>query len=88
MSKYDLEKSGFSCNFIEYITKIKTAKNIGNLNITKREWPNIPILLSLVGNKKGCSHIYKQLMSGNGDILSRFAEKWSESLLEEKRYQK
>ena len=53
LSKCDLEKSGFSCNFIEYIAlKMKTAKNIGNLNITKEEWPNIPLLLSLVGNKK------------------------------------
>ena len=53
LSKYDLEKSGFSCYFIEYnALKIKTAQTIGNLNITKREGPNIPLLLSLVANKK------------------------------------
>ena len=47
LSKYDLEKSGLPCSFIEYnALKIKTAKTYGN-------------------------------------ILSKCAEKWSESMLEE-----
>ena len=54
-----------------------------SLDINKREGPNIPLLLSLVGNEKGCSHIYKRIISKNGDILSKCAGKWSESLLEE-----
>ena len=47
------------------------------------EGPHIPLSLSLVGNEKGCSHIYKILISRNGNILSKCAEKWSDSLLEE-----
>ena len=73
---HELERSGYQCYFIEYdALRIKTAKILGNLNINKREGPNIPLLLSLVGNEKGCSHIYKRLLSRNGDILSKCAEK-------------
>ena len=84
LSLHELERSGCQCNCIEYnALRIKTAKILGNLDINKREGPNIPLLLSLVGNEKGCSHIYKRLISRNGDILSKCAGKWSESLLEE-----
>ena len=84
LSMHKLERSGYQCNVIEYNDlRIKTAKILGNLDINKREGPNIPLLLSLVGNEKGCSHLYKRLISRNGDILSKCAGKWSESLLEE-----
>ena len=80
---HKLERSGFQCYFNEYnALKIKTAKILGNLDISKREGPNIPLLLYLVGNEKGCSRIHKRLISRNGDIFSKCAEKWSESLLE------
>ena len=76
VSMHNLERSGFQCNFMEYnALKIKTAKILGNLDISKREGPNIPLLLSLVGNEKGCSRIYKRLISRNGDIFNKCAEK-------------
>ena len=61
LSMHELERSGNQCSFLEYnALKIKTAKILGNLDINKREGPDIPLLLSLVGNEKGCSHIHKK----------------------------
>ena len=76
LSMHELERSGYQCNFIEYnALKIKTAKILGNLDINKRVGPNIPLILSLVGNEKGCSHIYQRLVTRNGDVLHKCAEK-------------
>ena len=42
-----------------------------------REGPNIPLFTILsIGNEKGRSRIYKRLISRNGDILRKCAEKW------------
>ena len=58
LSMHKLERSGFQCNFIEYNSlKIKTARILGNQDINKREGPNIPLLLSLVGNEKAV-HVF------------------------------
>ena len=53
LSMPKIGRSGFQCNFIKYnVLKIKRTNILGNLDIKKRDGPNIPLLLSLVGNEK------------------------------------